>query len=123
MFTMTSTILRNLLKDPATRRYPASVRPSFEAARGEIRNDIHVCTFCGVCAVKCPSQCITVDRKAADWSYDPSACVQCGVCAEVCTSGSLQQARDYRKPVRKKELVVLKGATTPPKHSDPPVTG
>jgi formate hydrogenlyase subunit 6/NADH:ubiquinone oxidoreductase subunit I len=109
MFTMTPTIMRNLLNPPATRRYPTVVRPPFENARGEIVNDIQICTFCGVCAVKCPSQCITVDKKSATWTCNPFACVYCGVCAESCLSGSLHQKSDYRKPVREKTMIVLQG--------------
>lgn len=109
MFPMTRTILRNFIDRRATRRYPYDVRPPFENARGEISNDIQVCTFCGVCAAKCPSQCITVDKKAATWSCNPMACVYCGVCAETCPSGSLQQKRDYRGAVREKEVIFLRG--------------
>jgi len=109
MFEMTPTIMRNFIGKRATRRYPYVVRPAFENARGEIYNDIHSCTFCGVCAAKCPSQCITVDKKAATWSCNPSACVYCGVCAESCLSGSLQQKCDYRKPVQEKEVLFLRG--------------
>jgi ech hydrogenase subunit F len=109
MFEMTPTILRNFVGKRATRRYPYVVRPPFENARGEIYNDIQVCTFCGVCAAKCPSQCIAVDKKAATWSCNPSACVYCGVCVESCPSGSLHQKPDYRRPVREKEMMFLKG--------------
>jgi ech hydrogenase subunit F len=109
MFPMTPAILRNFINKRATRRYPAVARSPFENARGEIYNDIQVCTFCGVCAAKCPSQCIAVDKKAATWSCNPSACVYCGVCVESCPSGSLHQKRDYRRPVREKEMIFLKG--------------
>ena len=106
---MTPTILRNFIGRRATRRYPYVVRPPFENARGEIHNDIQICNFCGVCAAKCPSQCIAVDKKAATWSCNPSACVYCGVCAESCPSGSLLQKRDYRRPVQEKEVIFLRG--------------
>lgn len=109
MFTMTPTIMRNFVGKPATRRYPYVARPPFKNARGEIQNDIQICNFCGICAVKCPSQCIAVDKKAATWSCNPSACVYCGVCAEACPSGSLHQKCDYRKPVRQKDMINLKG--------------
>jgi formate hydrogenlyase subunit 6/NADH:ubiquinone oxidoreductase subunit I len=109
MFTMTPVVLRNLFNNPATRPYPAVVRPPFEHARGEIVNDIDTCTFCGVCAVKCPSQCIPVDRNTAAWSCNPFACVYCGVCVESCMSGSLHQKNEYRRPVREKMMVELKG--------------
>ena len=106
---MTPVIMRNFVGKRATRLYPSAARPPFENARGEICNDILICTFCSVCAIKCPSQCITVDKKAATWSCNPSACVFCGVCVESCPSGSLQQKRTYRCPGREKTTIFLKG--------------
>jgi hypothetical protein len=73
MFKMMPNVLKNLLSPKATRRYPHEVRPPFENVRGELYNDIENCTFCSVCGVKCPSQCITVE-KAATWTCDPFAC-------------------------------------------------
>jgi ech hydrogenase subunit F len=110
VFPMTSTILRNLVSPRATRRHPHVVRPPFETSRGEIVNDMAVCTLCGVCAVKCPSRCIQVDEQSAAWRYDPYACVACGVCAESCPSGSLRQQRDYARPTEEKVVVVLQGS-------------
>jgi ech hydrogenase subunit F len=106
---MTRNILRNLVGPRATRRHPYAARPAFENSRGEIVNDIAECTFCGVCAVKCPSQCIKVDKQTAIWRYDPYACVTCGVCAESCPSGSLRQQRDYLRPVGEMVSVALQG--------------
>lgn len=109
MFKMTPNIIRNLLTEKATRRYPQVTRAPFENARGEIYNEILKCTFCGVCAAKCPSQCIVVDKKTATWSCDPYACVYCGVCVESCPFGSLHQKWEHRPPVRKKEAIFMKG--------------
>lgn len=109
MFRMTPTILKNFISPRATRRYPREPRAPFANARGRIVNDILTCTFCGVCAARCPSQCIAVDKKCAEWHYDPYACVYCGMCAESCPSGSLQQKREYSPPVPKKETFLLKG--------------
>jgi ech hydrogenase subunit F len=109
VFKMTPTIIKNFVSKRATRRYPFEVRPPFESARGAIRNEVEKCTFCSICAMKCPSQCITVDKKIATWSYDPYACVYCGICAEACPSDSLQQDRAFRKPVMVKEDILLKG--------------
>jgi len=109
MFKFTPAIMRNFVGKRATRRYPYVIRPPFENARGEIYNDILTCTFCSICAAKCPSQCITVDKKAATWSCNPMACVYCGVCAESCPTGSLQQKRDYRRAVQEKEIIFLRG--------------
>lgn len=109
MFEMGQNIFKNLLTRKATRRYPRFTRKNFENVRGRIFNDILSCTFCGTCAAKCPSQSIFVERKAAVWSHDPNSCIYCGLCAQSCPSGSLRQEGQYGKPVRKKELLVLKG--------------
>ncbi len=109
MFTMTRNILRNLVSPRATRRHPYTIRQPFENSRGQLANDISVCTFCGTCSVKCPSQCIQVDKQSATWSYNPYACVTCGVCAESCPSGSLRQQRDYRRPTVEIAPIVLQG--------------
>lgn len=122
MFTMTPNLIRNLMKGKATRPYPVIAREPFENARGEICNDIPRCTLCGVCAAKCPSQCITVDKKTAQWSCDPYACVYCGVCVESCPTGSMQQKKQYRPPVRQKTLLVLKGEIKKKPDKEKPVS-
>ena len=115
MARMLPTLLRNVLSRPATRRYPAEEREPFAGARGALANDAEACIFCGLCARKCPSQCLNVDKDSALWAWDPSACVYCGVCVEVCPTHSLSQT-EHRRPVsRRKETVVVRGAPAPEK--------
>ena len=109
MFKMTPTILRNFFAPRATRRYPYIVRPPFEYARGVLHNDIATCSFCGICAAKCPSQCIIVDKKSATWQCDPFACVYCGICVEACKTGSLVQEQFYYPSATFREHIVLHG--------------
>lgn len=109
MFKMTPNVLKNLFSHKATRRYPHEIRTPFKNVRGELYNDIEKCTFCRVCAVKCPSQCITVNKKTATWTYDPFACVFCGICVEVCQGQCLHQKHEYRSPVLERELICMKG--------------
>ena len=109
MFKMTPIILQNFFSRRATRRYPHVARPAFANTRGALYNDIATCIFCGVCAARCPSQCITVDKKNATWQYDPFACISCGVCVEACTTSSLHQSPHYRNPAAVRELIHLKG--------------
>ena len=109
MFKMTPNILRNLVVKKSTRRYPFEVRETFDKVRGELVNDIVRCIFCGTCEVKCPSQCIEVDRKAAVWTYDPFACVFCGVCVEICPAKSLSQKTHYLRSVDKRLRISLQG--------------
>jgi ech hydrogenase subunit F len=109
MFEMTPTILKNFFARRATRRYPSMVRTPFAGVRGELYNDIENCTFCTVCAIRCPSQCITIDKKAAQWSCDPFACVYCGICVDACTAQCLHQKREYRPVSRERVTISLKG--------------
>jgi len=109
MFKMTPNVIRNLLHEKATRRYPRVVRPTFENVRGAIFNEIATCTFCGTCAIKCPSQCISVDKKSGLWIYDLFACVFCGICVDSCPAESLHQQGAYRSPLPGRETITLKG--------------
>jgi len=77
--------------------------------RGELVNDIARCIFCGTCEVKCPSQCIEVDRKAAVWTCDPFACVYCGVCVDTCPAKSLFQKTQYRSAADKRIMISMQG--------------
>jgi ech hydrogenase subunit F len=123
MFKMTPNILRNLLVKKSTRRYPREVRDPFDRMRGELINNMEACTLCGVCAVKCPSQCITVDKKAGVWTCDPFSCVYCGVCVDACPAHSLSQRQSYRSAVTEPVLISLKGQpkkTAGPKPLEPP---
>ena len=108
MFKMAPNVIRNLRNKKATRRYPRVVRPAFENVRGALFNDIAKCTFCGTCAIKCPSQCIRVDKKAGLWIYDPFACVFCGICVDGCPAESLHQLSEYRLPHPGRETITLK---------------
>jgi len=109
MFKMTHNILRNLVVKKSTRRYPFEVRETFDKVRGELVNDIVRCIFCGSCELKCPSQCIEVDRKAAVWTYNPFACVFCGVCVDICPAKSLSQKTQYLRSMDKRLMVSMQG--------------
>ena len=91
MFKMTPTILKNLMTEKATRLYPFDVRPPYAFVRGELIKNIENCNFCGICAAKCPSQCLRVEKKSATWECTTSACLFCGVCVDACPKKSLTQ--------------------------------
>lgn len=109
MFKMVPEVLRNLFSPKPTRLYPAEVRPPFENVRGELVHETGKCTFCGVCALKCPSQCIVVDKKAVTWAWDPFSCVYCGICAEACPAACLSQKTVHRPPVYERAIPLVKG--------------
>ncbi len=109
----TPTVVKNLLKKPATRKYPFEVREPFPNFRGELVIDIDSCIFCGMCQRKCPSQCIEVDKQAGTWTCDPHACISCGYCRDHCPTKCLDMKDVHRKPMTEKITWVEQG--TPPK--------
>ena len=109
MFKMTPQVLKNLFSRKATRPYPRVSRTPYARVRGALLNDIGNCSFCSLCALKCPSHCITVDKEPATWRYDPFACIFCGICVSACTEKCLHQACEYRDPVTVRESIALQG--------------
>ncbi|MCM2286487.1 MAG: 4Fe-4S binding protein [Desulfobacula sp.] len=109
MLKMTANILRTLFSKKPTRLYPIEVRTPFEIARGKLVNEIENCNFCSICALKCPSQCISVDKKAATWTCDPFACVYCGICVEACPFKCLHQEQAQRRPAYERQILLKKG--------------
>lgn len=89
--------LRNLVARPATRRYPAEVRPRFAGARGTIVFDVDTCVFCNLCARRCPAVAITCSREDRFFAIDQLRCIACGVCAEVCNKNSLRMSVEPRR--------------------------
>jgi len=97
--------LRNLVARPATRRYPVEVRPPFAGARGKIEFDVATCNYCMLCARRCPTLAIRVDRDARVWSIDHLNCIACNACVEVCNKKSLTMSSTPRKAVAASEAV------------------
>lgn len=104
MLDMTATVVRNFLTKTHTRLYPFEVREAFENVRGNLDINVEECIMCGMCAKKCPSQCITVDKDAKTWAVDPYACVYCAICVDTCPTKCLFMHKEYRKPAKVKEL-------------------
>ena len=94
-------IFRNFTHKKATRLFPKIKRPPFPKARGMVSIEEKDCIFCSMCAKKCPSSCITVDKKG-HWELDPMSCVYCGVCVQVCPTSCLSQANLQHNPTASK---------------------
>lgn len=108
---MLPTVLANLFSKPATRNYPFFVRDNFAGARGELVNDIERCIFCGSCARKCPSQCLTVSKEGTQgtWALEFFACVGCGVCVDVCPVNCLSQKTSHRPVATVRATITMTG--------------
>lgn len=98
MLFLTPTVLKNLSKKPATRKYPFVVREPFDNFRGELVINAQDCILCGSCMRKCPSLCITVDKTTETWECDPYACIYCGHCVTVCPTHCLSMKNVHRSP-------------------------
>lgn len=96
--------MRSLFKKPDTVCYPFEEKPLPPGMKGHIELAINKCTMCGICAKKCPSGTIVVNRMTEEWTIDPFDCIQCGVCVRECPHGCLTMAEGYTKPSDEKFL-------------------
>ena len=91
-------VLRSLFKKPATLMYPVVPRQWQERTRGQIGIEEASCILCGICAKKCPTNAIVVDRAKRTWTIERMACIQCGSCTEVCPKKCLLMENQYTEP-------------------------
>lgn len=95
---------RHMFKKPATVRYPEEKRPVAPIYRGHhvLKRDeagAERCTACGLCAVACPAEAITMDaaermpgeehlyreeKYASRYEINMLRCIFCGLCEEAC---------------------------------------
>lgn len=101
--------LRHLFKKKATINYPEQKRPFSPVFRG-----LHIlnrdeqgrerCTACGLCAVACPAEAITMEaaerkpgeehlyreeKYAARYEINMLRCIFCGLCEEACPKDAI----------------------------------
>ena len=90
------TVLRNLLKKPATNPFPKTEPvPIPDDFRGMISYNVDKCVGCRMCVNVCPAGVFVYlpeIRKVALWT---ARCVYCGQCVDVCPTGALQLSRDF----------------------------
>ena len=102
LFKFAGRVLHNLFRKPETTQYPFEPAQYPERMRGHIEIRMEDCITCGLCMRSCPSQAITVDRKAGTWTIDLFDCVQCGSCVNVCPKKCLDMEIGYTAPGVKK---------------------
>jgi len=107
--------LRHLFKKKATIQYPEEKRPFSPIFRG-----LHVlnrdaegrenCTACGLCAVACPAEAITMEaaerlpgeenlyneeKYAAKYEINMLRCIFCGLCEEACPKDAIYLTQTF----------------------------
>jgi NADH-quinone oxidoreductase subunit I len=96
--------IKHLFRKPATIKYPEQIRPFSGIYRGQHvlkrdENGAERCTACGLCAVACPAEAITMtaaerkpgeeklyreEKYAAVYEINMLRCIFCGDCEEAC---------------------------------------
>ncbi|MFN5371450.1 MAG: NuoI/complex I 23 kDa subunit family protein [Bacteroidia bacterium] len=96
--------LSHFFKRPATVKYPEQKREFTEVYRGKHvlkrdENGAERCTACGLCAVSCPAEAITMvaaerkkgeenlyreEKYASTYEINMLRCIFCGLCEEAC---------------------------------------
>jgi len=118
LFTMTKTVMKNLLGGPATLMYPKVKRSFTPITRGRVENNINKCIFCGMCSRRCPTYAITVTKDIKKWQIDRIKCCTCNLCVEICPVKSLSMENQYYSPVAEKSMGIY--TLTGPEHAAPP---
>lgn len=101
---ISSLVTRSALQRPATRRYPLERREPYARTRGHIAFKIDNCTFCTLCAVKCPTRAIVVSKQDRTWAIDQGRCILCGNCVEGCREGCIALSDRPWPPMLKQEV-------------------
>lgn len=97
-FKFAKTVIKSLFNKPATLMYPVVEREWQERTRGAIGIDKDACILCGICAKRCPTGAIEVDRKGGNWIIERMQCIQCGYCVQECPKSCLVMEQKYTEP-------------------------
>lgn len=103
---MLPTVVKNLFGGPATRMYPIQVREPFENARGHVVFDGDKCVLCGICALRCPAEAISINKETKELTFEPARCIVCSLCSESCKSEAVRLEFKWRAPYYKKPVEV-----------------
>ncbi len=105
-FKMSKLALRSVFTRPPTSRYPFEPRKPSAQSRGQLVFTKATCVFCTVCAKKCPTGALSVNRAQKKWAIDRLLCISCGNCVEACPKKSISLAEAHGVPVLTKDREV-----------------
>jgi formate hydrogenlyase subunit 6/NADH:ubiquinone oxidoreductase subunit I len=102
-FQMSTLALKWVFAKPATSRYPFEPRQAIANSRGQLVFTKDTCVYCTVCAKKCPTGALVVNRAQKRWTIDRLLCITCGYCVEACPKKSLELATAHGTPAVTKD--------------------
>ncbi|MEI6392737.1 MAG: 4Fe-4S dicluster domain-containing protein [Verrucomicrobiota bacterium] len=102
-FEMSRLALKWVLTKPVTSRYPFEPRQAIAGSRGQLVFTKNTCVYCTVCAKKCPTGALTVNRPQKQWTIDRLLCITCGYCVEACPKQSLELTTPHGIPTVTKD--------------------
>ena len=95
-FTMTKTVIKNLLDGPATLMYPKKKRTFTSNVEGQGRGQYQMSASSAVCAAgvarPMPS---SVTKAQKEWQIDRLKCCTCNLCVEICPVKCLSMENQY----------------------------
>jgi Ni,Fe-hydrogenase III small subunit/formate hydrogenlyase subunit 6/NADH:ubiquinone oxidoreductase subunit I len=106
------TIAHRLKRGCETMAYPKGPAPALpDRHGGALKVDTSKCADgCNACVPVCPTQAI-VRPASAPVALDLGRCIFCAACIEACPPGAITQTGDHRMAVRRREDLVLGGAS------------
>lgn len=114
-FVMSKMALKWAFQKPATRNYPFEPMQPIANSRGLLAFVNDNCTYCTVCAKRCPTQAISVTRPKRTWALDRLRCISCGACVDICPKDCLTLSAKHSGPYITKDKEIYVGAPLPPK--------
>jgi formate hydrogenlyase subunit 6/NADH:ubiquinone oxidoreductase subunit I len=102
-FEMCKLAVKWALSKPPTRRYPFEPRRIIARSRGQLVFTKDNCVYCTVCAKKCPTGALQVNRAQKQWIIDRLRCISCGYCVEICPKNSLELSTAHATATLSKE--------------------
>lgn len=99
--------IKHFFSKKVTQQYPEERPVLPKRFRGTFELIPDKCTACGLCAIACPNQIITVEsqkdennkRKLTKYRMLMESCLYCGFCVEACPTDALYSTQNFENTV------------------------